>query len=251
MTDRGALFEAGSWHFDDDPSVLSALKEPEVDTVVYRRALDPAFARALDEAAQGWIAPAARVLDPSQRSLPEAIASLVANAPPSLRGPLVEDVARCLQWFSSAAGARPVLARLGTVIGDECTRFHQDFVRVRLLVTYAGPGTVLVHRSVVDRHALAHPVACELEANRAIVRNPRGVTSAARGDVVLLKGVAWPSIAHGAVHRSPSIRRAEDRRIVLALTQVADERTLTAPPVLARTDSGHSVLMYSDSSLLT
>lgn len=250
MTSQSAVFMAGSSRFGDAPSVFSSLAEAEVDTVVYRRALDPALALALDDAAQGWIAPASRVLDPSQRSLPEALASLVANAPSSVRGALVEDVARCLQWLSSAAGARPVLATLGSVVGDECARFHQDFVRVRLLVTYAGPGTVLVHRSAVDRHALAHPVACEHEANRAIVRDPRGVTSAARGDVVLLKGGAWPSIAHGAVHRSPSVRRAEDRRVVLALTQVADERTLAARPVLARTDSGHSVLMYSDHSLL-
>jgi hypothetical protein len=251
MSDRSPPLSSGSSRFDDAPSVLSVLAEPEVDTVVYRRSLDPALARALDEAARGWIAPASRVLDPSQRSLPESIASLVASAPPSVRGALAEDVDRCLQWLSAAAGPRPVLATLGSVIGDECTRFHQDFVRVRLLVTYAGPGTVLVRRSAVDRHALAHPVACEFEANRAIVRDPSAVTSAVRGDVVLLKGGAWPSIEHGAVHRSPSVRRAEDRRVVLALTQVADERTLAARPVLARTDSGQAVLLYPEQSLLT
>jgi hypothetical protein len=251
MTSREAAFAAGSWRFGDAPEVFSALGEAEVDTVVYRRALDPAFERALDDAARGWVEPASRVLDSTQRSLPEALASLVANAPSSIRDALGEDVARCLHWLSASAGARPVLATLGSVIGDECSRFHQDFVRVRLLVTYAGPGTVLVHRSAVDRHALAHPVASELEANRAIVRDQRGVASAARGHVVALKGGAWPSIAHGAVHRSPRVRSAADRRIVLALTQVADERTLSARPVLARTDAGHRVLMFSDTSRIT
>jgi hypothetical protein len=244
-------FDRGSWRFGHDASVLDALAEPEVDTVVLRRSLDPSLASALDDAAQGDLSQSSRVLDPSHPSLRDAVASLVANAPRALRDALVEDVSLCLRMLSSAAGARRTLATFASVVGDECTKFHQDFVRARLLVTYAGPGTVIVHRAAVDRHALDHPPASVAAANARIVRDSRGVKSVERGDVVVLKGGAWPGIAHGAVHRSPRVARTQDRRIVLALTQVADERSLDAKPTLTRTSDGHSVLVFSDISMVT
>jgi len=55
-------------------------------------------------------------------------------------------------------------------------------------------------------------------ANRAIVPDAQAIRRASAGHVVLLKGELYPGNAgNGAVHRSPPIAEAGERRLVLTL----------------------------------
>jgi hypothetical protein len=56
-------------------------------------------------------------------------------------GALAADIAALARLFAAVAGARTLRLRLEHIDDDACRRFHVDAVRLRLLCTYAGPGT--------------------------------------------------------------------------------------------------------------
>ncbi|MCS6899760.1 MAG: DUF1826 domain-containing protein [Myxococcales bacterium] len=130
-----------------------------------------------------------------------------------------KDVERWGRRFVELTGLPRYHAMLGPVVNDKCKKFHVDYVMLRLLVTYAGPGTELAPDEIVNRQALEAPACCHLEANEAILRDASRVIHARAGDVVVLKGNAWPgNEGLGAVHRSPPVEGRNLRRLVLTLT---------------------------------
>lgn len=129
-----------------------------------------------------------------------------------------------------------------------CPRLHADSVPLRLLVTYAGAGTLYVIDGDVDRSRLLVPP--EAAGNDRAVRSGRPLVSADCGDVLLLKGnawhgnkgkawniscqlglayhacycsLSWPELVvvvpagHGAVHRSPHGISQYSPRLVLTI----------------------------------
>jgi hypothetical protein len=127
------------------------------------------------------------------------------------------DVERLAALYEALCeGTRP---RMGVFVvdSDACAKFHTDHVGLRLIVTYCGPGSEWVAEEGVDRRYLG----CELplaEANARIAFDPGAVRRAGPGDILLLKGDAWPGNAgRGAVHRSPPIQGTGIRRLVLKL----------------------------------
>jgi hypothetical protein len=108
-------------------------------------------------------------------------------------------------------------AQLFVTSDDECRKFHTDFYRLRLLVTYSGPGTELAREKALDRSALATGGDDVTLANERIVRDERHVVRARAYDVVVLKGERFGS-GLAAVHRSPPIARIHHSRLVLKLT---------------------------------
>jgi hypothetical protein len=130
-----------------------------------------------------------------------------------------QDVERWGRRMAELAGLPRYHAAFSQVTGDKCRKFHMDYVKLRLLVTYAGPGTEIAPEAIVNRGALEAPAHCYIEANEAILNNPSGVLRAQTGDVVLLKGDRWPgNEGRGAVHRSPPVSEQKLRRRVLTLT---------------------------------
>lgn len=88
-----------------------------------------------------------------------------------------------------------------------CPFWHTDRVTLRLLCTYRGPGTQWLADQTIDRAALP----AMREAKLSFVESQPG-------DLVLLKGSAWPHNAHlGAVHRSPAVDPASPGRTLVTL----------------------------------
>jgi hypothetical protein len=141
------------------------------------------------------------------------------------RARLEADVRRWLELFCAITGATKVRASFGLVMDDKCRRFHADFIALRLLCTYTGPGTEWLPQEAVDQEALGRPFACPYEANESIVRDARAIRRARPFDVLVLKGEAYPG-AHGRglVHRSPPLGDTGQRRIVLTLTTLGPPR---------------------------
>jgi len=130
-----------------------------------------------------------------------------------------KDVERWGRRLVELTGLPRYHASFGPITTDKCKKFHVDYVMLRLLVTYAGPGTEIAPDSMVNRKALEEPAHCHIEANAAILRDPSGVVHANAGDVVVLRGNAWPKKEGlGVVHRSPPVEDRGLRRLVLTLT---------------------------------
>jgi len=101
---------------------------------------------------------------------------------------------------------------------DMCRKFHADYIGVRLLCTYSGPGTEWVDDAYVNRRTALDPDSSLADANRALVPDPTRVRSLGEGDVALLKGHAYPgNEGRGVVHRSAPVEARGLRRIVLKI----------------------------------
>lgn len=155
-------------------------------------------------------------------------ASLVAplcSAPE--RAALLSDIQRLTAHFRSLSRTRTAKLFFGTVNDDKCRKFHSDYVGLRMVCTYAGPGTQLVPNAGVVRAKMN--TGGDIDARNAeIVPDLRALTQSRSGDVVLLKGELWPgNHGRGAVHRSPPLAGKEQPRLVLILTaHRVRERTL-------------------------
>lgn len=202
----------------DDPSVLRAILEPGVNVVLWRRPLPPALARYCENEARGHAHASRRVLSGER---PPVHRLLEACSLRDGRDALASDLAHVLRLFQSLlpeGAAQPVLGAFEVTDRDGCRKLHGDHVHVRLLCTYAGPATEWADDAHVNRRALVPSALSAAEVNPRIVR-PEHLQRAGTGDVLLLKGHAWPG-ALGAVHRSPPIEATGERRALLTLTWV-------------------------------
>lgn len=156
------------------------------------------------------------------RSLPlaDALSIEMTEAEPELRhlaGEFAElpghaefftDVAWLLQAYACLLDARRVGLRLRLLDKAMCPRFHVDRVPLRLVTTYAGPGSQWLAESPLARMHLEDPSGA---ADDGAIRSMRA------GDVALLKGERWEGNEHGAIiHRSPPVSEGE-RRLLLTL----------------------------------
>lgn len=128
------------------------------------------------------------------------------------------DVKRLLDTYRSVTGAEAVQVSLVTVHTNKCRKFHADFKPLRMVCTYAGPGTEWVEDRSVNHDALLEPVHCFDTANARIVPRASSIEQARSGDVVMLKGALFSDKTVGAaIHRSPQIEGTGVSRIVVTL----------------------------------
>lgn len=193
--------------------VLEHVARPEVRLCVWRRTLPSALSASL----LGWArAHEARFDEPAVGPEGSLEGALAGFAHGDWREWMLEDLARRVADFRRIAQTNAVRVIFGAVRGDQCRKFHTDRLRLRLITTYAGPGTQWVTEAGVRRVALVAPAACPEQANREIVKHERFVRNARAGDVLLMKG-AWNG-SHGLVHRSPPIEAARLLRLVLVVS---------------------------------
>lgn len=184
----------------ESPQVLTEILQEDVNLAVWRRQLP------------GHIDNFADVMLSLQQPLAESLTLelLPDGEVPALPGlaaayadlqgydGFVADVSWLIGAFACLVDARRVGLRLRVLDGAMCPRFHVDHVPLRLICTYAGPGS----------EWLAIPDA--LQVNRL-----------AGGDVALLKGERWlGNEGAGLVHRSPQLPEGQ-RRLILTLDWMA------------------------------
>lgn len=136
-------------------------------------------------------------------------AVLVADLPlaPCARTRFAADVSLLAQLFADILGLGRVHARLEAMAGPACRLVHADHVGLRLLCTYAGPGTEWVPDGAVDRRRLGN--------NAAAVTDRAAIRRLPRFAVALLKGEAWRRNAgRGVAHRSPEASAARPRLLL-------------------------------------
>lgn len=143
------------------------------------------------------------VVVPAGEGAPIADALAAAGYADRVATPLSHDIADLAGRFAMLLGLDRVAIRLEVVETDACRRFHADYVAVRMICTYVGPGTQWLAND--DAEALAAGVEPAAAAIRSI----------ATGDVALFKGRDRSDTP--IVHRSPPIAGTGARRLVLVI----------------------------------
>ncbi len=138
--------------------------------------------------------------DDAEASLVEELAATPAR---SWHAALARDAGMLARRFAAVAGCGEVALRLERVEGDACSRFHADYVPLRLITTYAGPGT---------EWRLAGKTDADPDADSVIHRMQVG-------HVGLFKGRRSAPI--GLLHRSPPIAGSGRQRLVLIVDALA------------------------------
>ncbi|MEM6957143.1 MAG: DUF1826 domain-containing protein [Myxococcota bacterium] len=187
----------------------------EINVLVIRRPLAAELAAALDAVANGAEFVHSATLDTHAPNPDELLLSV---HDPVARAYLRTDIAMLTRQMGLLLSRRHVHARLSIERDDGCRRFHSDHVSLRMLCTYAGPGTEWCMESDVDRVALARTDLQIDTCNRLIV--PNGPRHCAPAEVILLKGETFPgNRGRGAIHRSPPVEYAGLSRLVFKVDE--------------------------------
>lgn len=126
---------------------------------------------------------------------PEDIAAAFPDLPDDLRA----DAAALARRFAAVMNVAAVRVRIERVDSNACKKVHADYTDVRLITTYAGPGTdVAPHASDADRGD------CCLE------RVPTGW-------IGLFKGRTYGAGHRPCFHRSPPAGDLGEKRLVLVI----------------------------------
>ncbi len=190
---------------------LAAIFEPTVNVVRLKRAMDSALLdecrREVDQKSAARLI-VVRMDEDSAQDVRSAL-----SATPHL----AEDVLLWSEVLAELTGAERIGARIAVAESSMCPRFHVDRVLLRMVCTYEGRGTEFVCNQHVDRSKLGHAAKGVRDEESGLLSSVDRILCAEIGEIVLLKGEAWPdNLGLGAVHRSPAASR-EQPRLVLTL----------------------------------
>lgn len=121
------------------------------------------------------------------------LAAALPSMPPSpiayrtARRRLIADIRSLAALFAAIAGLTSIRLRFDHVTDDACWKFHTDAVGLRLLCTYAGPGTEWLDAAGHVRRLTAMQVA-------------------------IFKGEAYRDQTHRILHRSPPLGQRPPRQ---------------------------------------
>jgi hypothetical protein len=130
----------------------------------------------------------------------------------------VADVSRLATLYAMLLEPDALGLRLHRLEQPMCPRLHVDRVGIRLLCTYAGPGTQWLDDPAADRSLLGPGAAGRSDEDSGLIRAADRVREIPTLAVALLKGEAFPgSEGAGAIHRSPS---TQTPRLLLSLDAI-------------------------------
>ncbi|MEM9685708.1 MAG: DUF1826 domain-containing protein [Bacteroidota bacterium] len=124
---------------------------------------------------------------------------------------LLNDISELLELFERTTKSSSFRLLLATVSTNMCRKFHTDINDLRLLCTYIGPGTLWLPNEAVNHKALEVG-----GTDPKIVLDQQQVQQVHTGDVVILKGTLYPEV-NPILHRSPSIEKTGERRLLLRI----------------------------------
>lgn len=205
--------------FTTDPEELGRIRDEAVNLCVWQRSVAPAVAAFID-----------RVLLPLPLNREMTAAADEPNLDALLDGIPDEegcaafraDIEALCRRYVRLTDATRISIKLQSMGEILCERFHTDWVRLRLICSYAGPGTQWLASDDADRRRLAPRCGDLSDEMSGLLRPGATVHSLDRFAVGLMKGERWPgNRGRGLVHRSPRIGDAAVRRVLLKIEGVA------------------------------
>ena len=196
---------------------LTDILRPDVNVVSVPRRLEPSLEAKLTKLAQCSSFSHSATLEATSPDVGPLLASIA-------EGPVRDFLAEEIRFLAGQLGAvlaqQHLGARLYVTRSDGCRKIHADNVTIRLLCTYAGPGTEWLSEDDLVRSSL-RPSQRDAEShNRAVIRKGGALRRCAPGEVLLLKGHTFPGNAgRGAAHRSPPLGSSGVARLVLKIDE--------------------------------
>jgi hypothetical protein len=186
-------------------TALAPVLQPGARIVVWQRPLPADLAAA----AAALLAHAPFVA--CAEDAPEAaLATLATKLPAPLPAALEAELRLLADGFAELTGRAALRIRLEALVGPGCHRWHADAVGLRLLCTYAGPGTEWLDLPGGARLARRIDPA-------ALPVMPKHLRP---GEAAVLKGEAFPGNANnGCIHRSPPNAKDAPPRLILCLDE--------------------------------
>ena len=146
-------------------------------------------------------------------------AALEDLVPENLRNEecLLDDIQEMIATISSiATKVDEVVVRLALIRGQKCPKWHEDYVRMRLLKTYYGPGTEYVSP---DDNLMRFINALHTLQGKDFFVYPSKIKRCGINDVLIIRG--RKSKEEGFIpvlHRSPEEEDETQRRLLLSIT---------------------------------
>jgi hypothetical protein len=194
------------------PAALGAIRDTKINIAIWRRPVMLATARYAERVLNVWPSDIDLVAQPKElrrqlaRALPHVTGARMGRAQ------LLSDVGRLASTYAGLAARTALHLKLERVSRDKCPLFHTDFVTLRLLTSYSGPGTEWLPEHAVDRRALGSG------SNDQIITDRRKIRHLNPFWVGFLKGEAFgPAEGHGCVHRSPLVESRGVARLLLTI----------------------------------
>lgn len=190
-----------------DIAGFSRIRQESTGLVLLERTLPASLAQWLETLDLTAMEDIAAVFDVEtlHKTLPDALKE--ADLPPGPgRAALAADIVELATHYCAEAGNPLLHIRLEAISGDACWKFHRDFVRLRLVTTYRGPGTEW------ERMPHAHDALTSQKSYKGPIET---FPPYAAG---LFKGSLGPG-EQGVVHRSPPIAGTDQTRLFLCLNE--------------------------------
>jgi len=187
-----------SARISSQPDILGAIRAEECNLAIWQRRPIADFAALT----QGT--PRDLRFETCLSGLPAALRSGLAEngfAGAALHQTLIDDAALLARLFCEALDLARFELRLEVVRSDSCRKFHADYVRARLITTYAGAGTDWLE----DEDAARITAGAE----------PRRIHRMDPFDIGLFKGKL--ATDRPAIHRSPPIAGTGASRLLMVL----------------------------------
>jgi hypothetical protein len=182
----------------DHPTVLDAIREPDLNLAIWQRAPFADFAPLVEG-------------DPADlrfECAPAECATMLAEGlrvngfgGAALHPAFVADAAQLAERFCAAMELVRMELRLEVVRTDSCRKWHADYVTARLITTYVGEGTDWLDDADAERVAAG--------------QDPLNPQRLRTFDVGLFKGRL--ATDRPAIHRSPPIAGTGAARLLLVL----------------------------------
>ena len=122
-------------------------------------------------------------------------------------GTLERDVAAVVRSFGETCDEPSAVVQISLMRNTLCSKYHVDWVPLRVMVTYFGAGTEVLSERASDAITAARSLGhfAEDAAKTAASMGPAPARSG-ECQIVLMKGERWPGNAGRAiVHRSPTV----------------------------------------------
>lgn len=200
---------------EDSVGCLSRIIDPDVDVAIWRRRGTPDMHRLFRDP---------RNLDIPHVTFATSLASLKRDLEKhdALQHqrwtPIADDLVTLSALYASLAGTERFRIRLEHPKDDGCRLFHVDQVRLRLIVTYLGPGTEWLAEADLNRDGL------ERGDNALVIRDHGGIRRVPRFCVAMIKGATFSGAPKsGGVHRSPPIVAEGLERFLVVIDELVEQ----------------------------
>lgn len=185
--------------FGNKPNILEAIHQKENSIAIYQRDITTLK----DDISMAMQKEIAFKTSGSVSEIASKLKDFFAELLPK-RHALFNDIDEALNQFDKVANASSYHLLLSTVNSNMCRKFHTDINDLRLLCTYAGPGTLWV----TEEYSIKE----KKKTNKELIIDEAQVHQADSGDILILKGALHPE-GNPVVHRSPTIVEVGGKRL--------------------------------------